>query len=224
MAEDGRPIVEVRDLKPQEIPAAVAVLARGMRDNPLHVAVYGPDPERRVRCIGRTFKGVFRVFKAQTPLCALDGETIVGATGIAPAGTCQPTFRQQIGLLPVMIAMGPRTAPRVGKWLKAWADRDPAEPHSHLGPLAVDGHLQGRGIGSQILAEYCRRLDDSDTVGYLETDKKENVPLYSRYGFDLVEEADVIGVPNWFMRRPPRPPAPPTGASINRADTEETAH
>ena len=30
--------IEVRDLRPQEISEAVAVLARGMRDNPLHVA------------------------------------------------------------------------------------------------------------------------------------------------------------------------------------------
>jgi ribosomal protein S18 acetylase RimI-like enzyme len=207
MAE-GRPIVEVRDLKAQEIPAAVAVLARGMRDNPLHVAAFGPDPERRIRCIERAFKGVFRVFKAQTPLCALDGETLVGATGIAPAGTCQPTVGQRIGMLPVMVAIGPPTASRVGKWLKAWADRDPAEPHSHLGPLAVDAHLQGRGIGSQILAGYCRRLDDSDTVGYLETDKQANVPFYQRHGFEVVEEAEVIGVPNWFMRRPARRTTP----------------
>jgi len=208
MSEGGRPIVEVRDLKAQEVPAAVAVLARGMRDNPLHVAAFGPDPKRRLRCIERTFKGVFRVFKAQTPLCALDGETIVGATGIAPAGTCQPTARQRIGMLPLMIAMGPSTASRVGKWLKTWADHDPAEPHSHLGPLAVDAHLQGQGIGSQILDEYCRRLDDSDTVGYLETETEANVRLYERHGFEVVEEAEVIGVPNWFMRRPAHRPNP----------------
>jgi len=202
MADAERPIVEVRDLRADEIPAAVGVLARGMRDNPLHVAAFGPDPDRRERRIERVFTAVFRVFKAQTPLCALDGEAIVGVAGIAPAGTCQPTPRQGIGLLPVVIAMGPGTALRVGGWLKAWADRDPEEPHSHLGPVAVDAHLQGRGIGSQILAEYCRRLDESATVGYLETEKRENVRLYERFGFEVVGEAPVIGVPNWFMRRP----------------------
>ncbi len=204
MADGERPIVEVRDLRADEIPAAVAVLARGMRDNPLHVAAFGPGPDRRQRRIERVFTALFRVFKAQTPLCALEGEAIVGVTGIAPAGTCQPTPRQRIGLLPVMIAMGPSTASRVGKWISAWADRDPEEPHSHLGPLAVDAHLQGRGIGSQILAEYCRRLDESDTIGYLETDKWANVRLYERHGFEVVGEGPVIGVPNWFMHRAPR--------------------
>ena len=39
---------EVRDLRRDEHPAAVGVLARGMRDNPLHVAALGPDPEGAV--------------------------------------------------------------------------------------------------------------------------------------------------------------------------------
>jgi ribosomal protein S18 acetylase RimI-like enzyme len=39
------------------------------------------------------------------------------------------------------------------------------EPHVHLGPLAVDAHLQGQGIGSLIMREHCRRLDDDRDVG-----------------------------------------------------------
>ena len=87
------------------------------------------------------------------------------------------------------------------RWVDTWAKRDPAEPHAHLGPLAVDAHLQGRGIGSRILAEHCGRLDAQATLGYLETDKPENVRLYERFGFLVVAEAPVLGVPNWFMRR-----------------------
>ena len=45
MAEDGD--IEVRDIRPDDVPAAARVLARGMRDNPLHVAAYGEDPDRR---------------------------------------------------------------------------------------------------------------------------------------------------------------------------------
>jgi ribosomal protein S18 acetylase RimI-like enzyme len=195
--------IEVRDLRPDEVADAVGVLARGMRDNPLHIAAYGEDPERRRRCHARLMAGLFRHFQAQQPIAAVDGGTLVGVTGVAPPGTCQPSVGQRLRLLPTMVGLGPRTAARVGRWTSAWAAHDPDEPHVHLGPLAVDAHLQGRGVGSRIMEEHCRRLDAAGALGYLETDKPENVRFYERFGYDVVSEDDVIGVRNWFMRRPP---------------------
>jgi ribosomal protein S18 acetylase RimI-like enzyme len=195
--------IEVRDLRPEEVPQAVGVLARGMRDNPLHVAAYGDDPKRRLLCHGRLMRALFRGMSAQQPICAVRDGTVLGVTGVAPAGTCQPTAAQRLRLLPVVVSLGPRTAGRIGKWLSTWAKRDADEPHVHLGPLAVDAHLQGQGIGSRIMAEHCRRLDASSEVGYLETDKADNVRFYERFGFAVVGEEPVLGVPNWFMRREP---------------------
>ncbi|MBA2644732.1 MAG: GNAT family N-acetyltransferase [Solirubrobacterales bacterium] len=199
----GAADLAVDDLGREHVQEAVGVLARGMRDNPVHVAAWGPDPERRRRIIERLFSGLFRVFAAQTPICVRREGRIVAATGIAPAGTCQPTARQSLALTPAMLSMGPRSLARTGRWIRAWAARDPDEPHVHLGPLAVDAHLQGQGIGSVLLAEYCRRLDATGEVGYLETDKAENVGFYAKQGFETTEEAQVLGVPNWFMRRRP---------------------
>jgi GNAT superfamily N-acetyltransferase len=196
--------IEVRDLRPEEVPDAVGVLARGMRDNPLHVAAYGDDPERRLRCHARLMRGLFRNFPAQQPIGAIRDGTLVGVAGVAPVGSCQPTATQRLRLLPTMLALGPRTAARVGKWISIWARRDPDEAHVHLGPLAVDAHLQGQGIGSLIMHEHCRRLDAAHEVGYLETDKAVNVGFYERFGFEVIGEEAVLGVRNWFMRRTPR--------------------
>jgi ribosomal protein S18 acetylase RimI-like enzyme len=195
--------IEVRDLRPDEVPAAVGVLARGMRDNPLHVAAYGPDPERRFRCHARLLRGLFRALPAQQPICAIRGDTLVGVTGVAPVGTCQPTVAQRVRLAPALVGLGPWTAIQVGRWTSAWAKHDLDEPHVHLGPLAVDAHLQGQGIGSLIMREHCRRLDDDRDVGYLETDKRSNVRFYERFGFEVISEESVLGLPNWFMRRAP---------------------
>ena len=52
--------VEVAPLSPAEVPAAVGVLARGMRDNPIHMAVFGPDPDRRERLLVRMFTSMWR--------------------------------------------------------------------------------------------------------------------------------------------------------------------
>src|SRR5436853_4407267 len=79
----GRPVVEVRDLLPDEVGDAVGVLARGMRDNPMNIAMLGGDEEQRERLLVRMFTSLFRVATAQAPLVAIDGETIVGAIAVA---------------------------------------------------------------------------------------------------------------------------------------------
>ena len=199
--------LEVVDLTPTDIPEAVEVLARGMRDNPLHVAAFGPDPERRLQLIRSVFRDVFATFDRQEPFGLRRGGVLVAATGAAPPGTCRPSIGQSLRMAPTLAKLGPRTLARTVRWMGDWARQDPAEAHSHLGPLAVDAGLQGQGIGSVLLAEYCRRLDSARQVAYLETDKAANVRFYARAGFEVIHENDVLGVPNWYMRREPRTPA-----------------
>ncbi len=216
MSEPGR--IQVRDLLTEEVPEAVGVLARGMRDNPLHVAAYGDDSDRRFRCHSRLMRGLFRVFSAQQPICAVREGELLGVTGVAPVETCQPTAAQRLRLAPDLLALGPRTAARVGRWISTWAERDPDEAHVHLGPVAVDVHLQGQGIGSLMMREHSRRLDGACEVGYLETDKPDNVRFYERFGFEVVGEEPVLGVPNWFMRREPRSGAEDEAAEARRTE------
>ena len=51
------------------------------------------------------------------------------------------------------------------------------------------------------MTEYCARLDRAKMTGYLETDKLSNVRFYEGFGFETVDSALVLGVPNWFMKR-----------------------
>jgi ribosomal protein S18 acetylase RimI-like enzyme len=194
--------VEVAPLAPPEIPAAIGVLARGMRDNPIHVAALGDDADRRERILARLFEAMWRHMD-QYALCArLDGQ-VVGVCGRLPPGGCRPTPGQGLRMAPGMAATGPRTLMRTMRWVAAWSKRDPDERHEHLGPVAVDRHLQGQGFGSAMLAVHAADLDREGLMGWLETDKAENVRLYERFGYVVVEQTDVLGVPNWFMRRPP---------------------
>jgi GNAT superfamily N-acetyltransferase len=193
--------IDVRDLRPGELDDAIAVLARGMRDNPLHVAVYGEDAGKRLSRHARLMRALLSTSADQRPLCAVLDDSVVGVTGVAPPGTCRPGPVQRLRLLPHVLALGPRSAVRVLRWTSKWSRHDPSGPHVHLGPFAVDAHLQGQGIGSRILAEHCRRLDADRHVGCLETDKRSNVALYERFGFAVVGHETVLGVPCWYMRR-----------------------
>jgi ribosomal protein S18 acetylase RimI-like enzyme len=130
--------------------------------------------------------------------------TIVGVCGMMPVGECQPSPGQRLRLLSSVLSLGPRAAYRMARWLGVWASLDPEERHRHLGPIAVDAGLQRRGIGSLLMEVFCAQVDASGEAAYLETDKPGNVRFYKRFGFEVVREQDVLGVPNWFMRRPGR--------------------
>ena len=67
--------------------------------------------------------------------------------------------------------------------------------------MGVEPHLPGRGIGSAMLRTFCERMDLAGSLAYLETDKRDNLPFYERFGFRVTEEDSVLGVRNWFMER-----------------------
>ena len=198
--------LEIGALDDAALAEAVEVIVRSMLDNPNHVAAFGRDPGIRQRRLLRLFGAMAaaEVGRDREMLTARgpDG-TILGVCGMMPPGRCQPGLGRQLRLAPAMLTLGPRSAGRTMKWLGTWSEHDPEERHWHLGPVAVDANLQGRGIGSKLMRAFCARMDAAGEVAYLETDKEINVSFYERFGFEVVGEEEVLGVPNWFMIRRP---------------------
>lgn len=195
--------VEIGTVDAASWPEVLDVVALGMRDNPLHVAAFGPVPERRVAGHRRLMAAVTSIKDFSTTIVARDATgAVVGVCGAMPPGGCRPTAAEKLRLMPPVLRTGPRTAARTLAWLGSWGTHDPATPHWHLGPVAVAAELRGQGIGSSLLRVFCARVDAAGAAAYLETDRPENVRLYRRFGFEVCAEADVIGVPNWFMLRP----------------------
>ena len=195
--------MEIGALDASEVGEALGVISRGMHDNPIHIAAFGEDPERRRRGLYRLFGAAFAVMGLHEHMLVARSEDgrIVGVMGIMPPGDCLPGPTQQLRMLPSLLRNGPRAAARTMSWLGAWGKRDPKERHWQLGPLAVDAHLQGRGVGSNLMRVFCARMDGAGEDAYLETDKPVNVRFYEHFGFEVVGEQDVLGVPNWFMTR-----------------------
>jgi ribosomal protein S18 acetylase RimI-like enzyme len=192
--------IEVGDMEARESEDAIRVVARAMSTSPLHLAVWG-DPARAERGALKLFAALYQHFPGQRPLVArLDGRVIASTNDLLHDGkTMGLALRAR--MTPAVLAGGLRASLRVLQWTGAWDKKDPKEPHSHLGPLGVDPLLQGQGVGSLVLTEYAHRLAQRGEAAYLETDKPENVRLYERFGFAVTAEADVLGVPNWFMWR-----------------------
>ena len=149
--------LEIRALDESRVEEAVDVVARGMRDNPLHVAAYGEDPERRLRKVHRFVSAGFAVkdFSSHTLVARRADGAIVGVGGMLPPGDCLPTLGEKVRMMPRLLSNGPRTVGRVMRWLGVWDKHHPKERHWHLGPLAVDAHLQGTGVGSKLMQAFC---------------------------------------------------------------------
>ncbi len=196
--------VDIGTLNPSEIEAALEVTARGMRDNPMHVAAFGEDPEVRRRKFRVLMSAAFSIKDLSQALVARDADgKILGVCGMISPGECRPTIAEALRFLPHLLSNGPRACGRTMRWMGAWAKHDPDERHWHLGPLAVDAHLQGMGIGSKLMRVFCARMDALGDAAYLETDKPINVRFYERFGFEVLGEQDVIGASSWFMLRQP---------------------
>lgn len=184
------------------------MVSYSMRDNPVNVRAFGrQDADERSRSHVRFFGPVLRgLFKRGVIMGAFRDNAVVGVCGMAQPGSCQPTSLEKIEVLRSLIVGNPvGTVFRVVRWAGEWARRDPTRAHWHLGPVAVAPYLQGKGIGGAMLSAFCERMEQEHTLSYLETDKLENIAFYERFGFRVIEECTVLGVPNWFMTRAPAP-------------------
>ena len=192
------PDIRIEPLSPKQVAEASRVLARAFVTNPLHVAAFGAGALARNEAF---FLNGLAVMKGPK-LVALEGSRVLGVLHWVHSPECQIAGLEKIRLVPAMLrSFGVRGATRVGSWLSAWAKHDPKEPHSHLGPIGVEPAAQGRHIGQRLMERYCEDADRIGAMGYLETDRPENVEFYRRFGFGVTDEAPVLGVPNFFMQR-----------------------
>jgi ribosomal protein S18 acetylase RimI-like enzyme len=193
----------LRALADPEIPAAAAVLADGMRDNPLHVRAFGDDPAPRERALTRLFESV--LLRVQTKGLiegAFQEGRLIGVCGGLAPGNCRVTLGQKLAFLPALKKGNSWTTVfRVLEWAGAWSKRDPDKAHWHLGPVGVQRSEQGKGVGRALMASFCARMDADRADAYLETDKEINVKIYEKFGFKVVAREEIIGVPCWSMSR-----------------------
>lgn len=64
----------------------------------------------------------------------------------------------------------------------------PEEPLWYLPMIGVDPARQGQGTGSRLLADMLERVDGEGMPAYLESSNIANVPLYQRFGFEVMGE------------------------------------
>ena len=64
----------------------------------------------------------------------------------------------------------------------------PTEPHWYLPLIGVDPAYQGAGVGSALMTEALKAVDQDGVIAYLESSNPRNISLYERHGFEVIGE------------------------------------
>jgi len=194
--------VGIRPAAPGEAPALAGVLARAFAADPMvrWPMASGHDLPGRIRTM---FEIVDTAYAGEGWIHAA-GEGL-GVMSLLPPGTAGREQEITDAVAPAIAALTPDGGERYERFWAWIGSLLPPEPHWLLDQVAVEPAAQGRGIGGAMLrfAIACAERDGLPLV--LETGVPANVPLYERFGFRVIREADAPdGGPRiWFMGRDP---------------------
>jgi len=196
--------LQVEPLQPSVQEAAVGILARAFRDNPLDRAVIGAGADLRLRSI-------VHGMRASLELAAGRGRALLGTRSGSPAGVLLALppgsfplpARGLLAHLRAILGQGLRVSARWGRVYRTLEAVHPVEPHWYLSLLGVDPSHRNRRVGSGLLRFWLEVVDREALPSYLETDREENVGFYEREGFAVQSELKIFETPIWCMRRAP---------------------
>jgi GNAT superfamily N-acetyltransferase len=182
----------------------VSVLADAFVTNPLHLSAFGSGRLDQNRLFFRT--GLRQMFIGPAFVALVDG-AVAGYVHFNASPRCLPAPEEIPTAMATVLQPLGESIPQLIRWFTRWCRLDPDEPHLHLGPIGVAPAKQGQGIGTALMRHYLEHLDRENAAGYLETDRRENVEFYGKFGFAVRHEEIIIGTPTWYMWRPPGKPS-----------------
>jgi ribosomal protein S18 acetylase RimI-like enzyme len=197
---------EVLPTTRQSYHQAAQVLARAFVDDPVSVACFRNfSPGRRVSALIVDFTAEELVcVRRGYPIQVNDDGKVIAAAVIYPPGS-YPLPVVDLWLLLIKSILG-NGLYDISPWLRWLAEVDqlhPKEAHYYLEYLGVEPEQQGKAVGSAILQHLINKADREHVGCYLENANQRNIPFYQRFGFQIMSEKEIIGIPSWFMWRPP---------------------
>ncbi len=109
---------------------------------------------------------------------------------------------------PLLVEMFGSGASRVLKGVEMFEQAHPRSvPHFYLTLLVTSVEHRGHAYGLRLLDENLRQVEEAGMPSYLEASNPANVPLYMRYGFEVLDSFSLPeGGPEVFtMWRDPKP-------------------
>jgi len=191
---------EIVEAGPGDHQEVTETLARAFQNDPA-LSWIVRDAERRKAAL----RGLFR---SVVPADAKVGKIVRSTGGEAAAlwrapGQADSTFGEFLSTMMPMLATFRTALPRALTVSNGITAHRPKGQYWYLHYIGVRPNHQGKGFGGRVIRE---RIAAADAVGlpcWLETATPDNVGLYQRFGFGIVNEWDVPdGGPHfWGMMR-----------------------
>ena len=195
--------IQVRDLRPEELPAAGAIVGRALADSPSFHEVYPTNPGKRTAALAQIFGALLKAHAGHGRVFGAFGQgSLLGVCAIREPGGCQLSAFEKLAFgKAVASAVSLGFSMSLQKMMSDIALRDQQVRHFHLGPLAVEPAYQRQGYGSALMQEFCRRVDVAREVSATETDRKAVIPFLAKFGFKELTSAAIAGVSHAFLVR-----------------------
>jgi len=182
-------------------------LGRAFYEDPIMMWVW-PDAARRAKSLPHMFATMTRHhFLARGGAeVATNGAVVRAAALWDPPGRWKQSRREELLMMPCFIrAFGLRVG--AGREVSELVKKThPEEPHWYLAVIGSDPTVRGGGFGQALMRSRLDRCDAEHAPAYLESSNPDNIPYYTRFGFEVTGEIKLPdgGPSMWQMWRAPR--------------------
>lgn len=201
-------MTDIIDLKPDDIPAAGAVLARSLFEDGLTRHMYPDEAERKARTPWH-FSAMVRYGVLFGRVLTTAGEPHGVAIWLPPGETAMTDKRlAAAGLDASPAVLGDEAFERFASamaQIEPYREQDVSPQHWYLALVGVDPDYAGTGIGSALLRPILAQADADRLPCYLETAEERNVAFYQKHEFETVRHGTIpdTAVKYWTMHRLP---------------------
>jgi GNAT superfamily N-acetyltransferase len=194
----------VAPVSEHQIDDVAAAIARGFDDNEVWVWLL-PDDRRRVGLLTKRFRAMIKHVSIPRGGAWATADLQGGALWLPPRRLEWSLGEQLHEAMALMPGLGLRGARRGRRLQRLFAAHHPREPHYYLDTLSIDPAHQRRGYGSALIAPLLEHADAERMPAYLETQRRDNIPFYRRFGFEETGEMSLPDSPPlWKMWREAR--------------------
>jgi len=192
----------VADPDPRARRELLNVLALAFRDNPMNVAIHGPQPKRRVRANRAGLRALVldTADEALARVIRHEGRVVGGFVAVPPGGfpLSSPSAGRQIRCF---LRQGVHAMNRWRAVTDSLGQYHPSEDHWYLAVLGITPGLQGYGFANRLIDELDRMIESDPCPVYLESDREQSMRFYLARGFAPRAETKLYGVRCWCLGR-----------------------